>query len=356
MQLIACIQIQRKLFKENYADLIISERAPDSEKVKKHLEEFNLFNNILILKDKEYLYTQSNMQDLKDVFCTAIGYHKKYRKLISLEDISYTHVFYFNFSPIVYLLLDANSKNNMILCRVEEGIHSYDNMLKPENEDGSLRIRLVYKIRKLLRKPCIFENTKSIYVFFNDIFPKCNKQVNAIPIVDQSDKELYDILSSCFETKNKSNPFKEKYIFFGSSRAVDGKSTNETEIVKEIANVVGKENLVIKMHPRDNRDVYTKYGIKVSRNSGIPWEVAQLTWDFSNHVFVTVSSGSFISSCALLNESIPSFLLFPLELGKDKEFDQYCKKSLQDLINVLNKRNLCTKHKVVNDINEITKY
>lgn len=71
---------------------------------------------------------------------------------------------------------------------------------------------------------------------------------------------------------------------------------------------MGKDNLIVKTHPRDTRDVYTKNGIKIMKDSNAPWEVIQLNMGESDSVLLTVNSGAFISIMALMeNKRVKGF-------------------------------------------------
>ena len=86
----------------------------------------------------------------------------------------------------------------------------------------------------------------------------------------------------------------------------------ELEIGKRIASIVGYENLLVKVHPRDNPERFRSQGFHVAADSGLPWEAIQLCNDFSDKVFITVLSGSVIGLNTILEHPIKVFVLFPL--------------------------------------------
>ena len=76
--------------------------------------------------------------------------------------------------------------------------------------------------------------------------------------------------------------------------------------------MVGRDNLIVKMHPRDNRKVFQDRGIHVFENSEIPWEAMQFNNDFSSKLFLTVTSGSVLGANLIIKKSVKSYFLFKL--------------------------------------------
>ena len=67
---------------------------------------------------------------------------------------------------------------------------------------------------------------------------------------------------------------------------------NDLDVLEEFANIVGKDNIIVKMHPRDKIDRYTCRGYKVMDNSIIPWEITTMLCDLSKKVLVTITSNA----------------------------------------------------------------
>lgn len=91
-----------------------------------------------------------------------------------------------------------------------------------------------------------------------------------------------------------------------------GAPIGELELVKKIGELVGNENLIVKTHPCDTRRVYEKNGFYVDDNSNVPWEVIQLTGDFSDKVFLTANSGSVLAGSFMSDKPIRTFYLYKL--------------------------------------------
>ena len=89
-----------------------------------------------------------------------------------------------------------------------------------------------------------------------------------------------------------------------------GSPIGEFELVLKIAKLVGKDNLIIKTHPRDSRTIYAENKLKVYKHSYIPWEAIQFNNDFSDKVLLTVNSGSVLGANLILENRAESYFLF----------------------------------------------
>lgn len=71
---------------------------------------------------------------------------------------------------------------------------------------------------------------------------------------------------------SKEEFIKSKYIYFDNAFSVSGMNINDSEILQLVSNVVGKRNLTIKVHPKNDAAIYKQDGYSISTNNGIPWE------------------------------------------------------------------------------------
>ena len=230
------------------------------------------------------------------------------KKSLSLDVLNYGEIYLYNYDVFTYTLYDYLKKKNknMIANRFEEGFGSY------LYEDKKLR---GHNLRKIIRKVMLhynLENNINEYYFFNpdlvvyDEKAKLKKMQN----IDRSNKELVKTLNTIFNYNPSENEYKQKYIFFEESFFCDNNGIEDMDLILKIAEIVGKENLLVKLHPRNRVDRFKQYGIKTNKTIGIPWEVIQMNNDFSDKVFLTISSGSVLASKLYFGDNIKTYLLF----------------------------------------------
>lgn len=320
MQLLTAINMKVSMYAEKSADLLISDHSINAQTIKSNLERVNLFSNVLFVETKRFL-SQSKISDLEDVIELTFCNSNKYENLFP-KDIAYSEIFYYNYDPILVAMYDRCNRNGAVpkCIRYEEGILSYVHI---ENYSIIPRMKLARALRKMTHKDTVIDETKDVFCYYPELLHFDDAKIHSIPLLRRENKDLLNIYNTIFDYDPNMEDFRQKYIFFTTIFASERENDLEAKIVMDVADLVGKDNLLVKLHPRDARHCYEDCGIKVSRNSSVPWELIQLNHDFSNHVFLTVSSGSVINASAMLGDQIPTGFLFPLlpaDVSSNKPF------------------------------------
>ena len=110
----------------------------------------------------------------------------------------------------------------------------------------------------------------------------------------------------------------EKYIFLEENFIGDGNAVTDIDCLDELAEYVGKDNIIVKMHPRSPHDRFSHRGYKLFPQSTLPLEMFVLNSDISDKVLVTISSGSGVSPSVMFSKKVYSLNLFKYMLiGKN---------------------------------------
>lgn len=149
---------------------------------------------------------------------------------------------------------------------------------------------------------------------------------NAVLKNDDVKSLLLEIFGSCELPK-------EKFIFFEESFAADFRTTNDLELFLEIANLVGKENIIVKRHPRNPINRFEQLGFKVMEQQNIPWEIMLLNNNISDKVLISVGSSATLTPFFLYGMRPKTFLLKQLLVGKvpyldNPKMDSFFQKSV----------------------------
>ena len=336
MQLIIAIQIRLMLFADDDADLVLSDHSVNAGTIVENLKKTGIFRRVGYARSKSYMKRPSTRKRIEDTYLRLFGCRK--RMLDGLwNDGVYDSIFRYNSGDlIVFLYYDQSVRGGMIpqMNRFEESVFSYELMTR---HGMGKRYRLIRGIRGLLGKKDPFTAAEDYYCHYPELFSKNVGKCYGIPHFDRKNKVFLDHINTVFGYDPASDIYQQKYIYFASSADVDGKNIGETELVLKIADIVGRENLLVKMHPRDGRHVYEEYGIAVSKNSTIPWEVIQMNHDFSSHIFLSVSSSSVLNATAMLGDHILTYYFFPLIRGADPVFDSFCENVIVQAVAALKK-------------------
>lgn len=328
-QLILGIQMKRTLFVNNQVDLWLSDHSVRAEEVAKRLEEKKVFTNVKYIRTKA-AHKQSKLEKFREqIFINFAP--------VKVQNIPlYDEIIYHNFNMYFYRLADIYQKigHKVIWSKFEEGILSY-------NIYSDFYFKSVYVsefIRRFTRRERVASKVKRYYCTNPEIKKDSrNCEKICIPCVN-SDQEMKELLNDIFDYKPIN--FKQKYIFFASSSDIDGEPYGETELVLRIAEQVGPENLLVKMHPRDMRKVYEEKGIAVLRNSFVPWEVMQMNPLPEEVVLLTVISGAFFNATVLLNQGRRGIYLYPKVQCDTKTF-KIITSAIENTLNKLHEGNKC---------------
>lgn len=355
MQLITAVQIKTTLFSCDEADLILSDHSVNADRIAECALNSGIFKRVRYVQSKNFIYQydqQGKINKIKDILSISLDLGRKYRQMF-WDDMDYDDIFFFNphyfFLSAIYRICMKNGTIPKVHC-FEEGILNYKNMApKPEGR----KWKLLSNLFRCQGKPDFYERIEDCFCFYPELFPNKNMRCRKIPLLNRDDKRFIQIINKVFNYHPVCDTYPQRYVFFASSADIDGNPVGETELVLQIADLVGKENLLVKMHPRDGRDVYEKQEITVSRNSAIPWEVIQLNQDFSNHVFLTVSSGSVVNASAMLGDRIPTFFLHPLVKGRNAYIDDFCENTIQPILDGLKRIGTLQSVKTAYDLQDI---
>lgn len=309
LQLIVALQLKCKVFPYDYFSVFLSDHSSNAEQVIKQIYELKIFDEIEILSTKNIDYSEG----ISGVIDLLLSSNKKITN--KLRKKNYDLYLFYNFSISSSLVFSELYKNNpnIISARFEEGILSYNTRYHSGDFDVlSKKLKALFLIRRYLKKPIITETIKQFYCFYPEHYHGKLETVQ-IPFISNTDFEFKNILSNIFNIKEENLLYPQKYIYFASVGDFEGgKPIGELQLVKKIASVVGMENLLIKVHPRDTTNSFEKHGFIVDKASAVPWEVIQLNYNFENHVFLTATSGSVLSVNLMLQNAVTTAFLYPL--------------------------------------------
>lgn len=231
------------------------------------------------------LFTFPNFEDKYTDFCTHIdSYASKFL---------YYGMLQMGMSPKIHF--------------VSEGTATYS--LNFSNTKKDKIDHAFYKDKAFLK------NVQNIYVYKPDLYTGGADFVNLVELPNYGTlgEDVYAIISDVFGT---AEPIEEKLIFFEGAFWGDGMLVDEMELFLDIANHIGKDNIIVKRHPRNTVDRFTPLGFKVMPNQTIPWEVMIKDIDLSNKVLVSVASFTCFSAMEMYGRISRSLLLKNIMRGR----------------------------------------
>lgn len=297
-QVIVAIQLRLTLFKHEEVDVHISDHSINAETVANRLRRTGMFCNVCYRETRSEIGLNKFRKAGRFVeACFGIGRYPVYS--------DYDEIIFYNLNIPVYHVADSamNGSKDTVYSGMEEGVLSYGKMAYGKSPN------LLDKIRAVTGHPQIKKRIAAYYCFNPKLFRLYGEKLKpvCIPSVSNTLTDLKSVLTDVFSFE--AEPIRQRFVFFASSSDVDGCGFGETELVMEIAKFVGRDNLLVKMHPRDGRSIYEKAGLTVMTQSDIPWEVVQICGGAEGVIYLTATSGAFINSAALFDSDTKGFFL-----------------------------------------------
>lgn len=328
-QLIFAIQMKNTVFKNDRVVMLLSDHSLNAFKIYEKLVECNVFDESYYIETKKIENDSSRLEKWKDCLYVSFDRQNRYSEMLSeISNKQFDEILCFNYLNFeidgIYATL---SKFNCELkvSLYEEGILSYN---QTTAKSGNRR-KVAKQIRKILKKPCFKESIDDIYCFYPQLYKGHAKAIE-VPRI-RRDSTVSTVIKKIFNPKTEG--YTQKYIFFTSVYDFEGGGPiGEFELVSQIAEIVGKSNLLIKMHPRDDRDIYIKNGFSVDINSSIPWEAVQLSGKFEDKVFMTVNSGSVLAGSLMSDRPVETYYMYKL---CNVEHNEACKITVREIKRLL---------------------
>lgn len=305
LHLMNCIVTQMTVNKEYPADIVFEDTTDFSE-ISQRLEGLGVFERIyhfdfLAHKDEYRALTGKDKiaaeRNPSTVF-TFPEFDKPYTDLCVNIDSFAPKFFY-------YGLLEMGMSPNVHF--ISEGTGTY--ALDFANTARDKMDHAHYGSRAFLK------NIGNTYMFSPDLYTGGSKLIHPVqlPNIGTLDSEVHTVLETVF---GKADPVREKVIFFEGTFWGDGMLTDEMKLFLAIANHVGKENIIVKRHPRNTVDRFTPMGFKVMPQQTIPWEIMIKDIDLSQKLLISVASFTCFSSFDMYGRDSYSLLLKDLMNGR----------------------------------------
>lgn len=319
---------------ENHApvDVVFTDDS-DFSRAKEVLEKTDFFENIYTYEIHDKIYDLWHEYSPEDrlAFAEDPG---SYVNDIELEHM-YTDLWVNldTMAPKMFFYKLKNMGMSPILHFVDEGVSSYVLDFSATKKDFINHRRLFGELAFSQRLGDMWLCEPRVYSgYYKDI------PLYGIPKDILKNKEIISLFKNIF---GEAELPKERFIFFEESFAAEGRTTNDLDLFREIVKVVGKDNIIVKRHPRNPIDRYSALGYKVMGMQSVPWEMMLLDNDVSDKVLISVGSSATLTPFYLYGMTPKAILLKKLLIGHvhylaDPKMDIFFNK----VISLANERNV----------------
>ena len=319
-QMITAIQMRRTLFSEDEFSVVMTDDSNGTREVSERLRDTGIFDEVFFVPR-----TRVGMPDFKSAGQKAERFLNYFVKgsYVSFLKKPYDLFLSYNFTWYAFMLFNGLQQDNhdIKVAKYEEGILSY---FVDDHRFEYDYFKKIKKIKRFLHQPVMFDRLHTFYCFYPEFY-EGQLSTARIPPFEHGDEWLRDTLCTLFDVDLQKLNYDRKFLYFASmldSEVVKGES-GEFEILKSIVDVVGKDNIMVKLHPRENApERYRELGVAIDTNSDVPFEVIQLVKDFSDKVFITCLSSSTINLATILPRRSKTYLTYGMLPEKVKEMDR----------------------------------
>lgn len=316
-QIFVALWMKHSLFAGDTIDLVISDHIAGAKELHERIKNINIFNNCYYVESFKYARRQVPLSDKqkKSIRMFPNRYLKNYLNLKS----KYDEIYISNVDVFSRLLYNSVVKKNP-KCRLflfEDGLSTYTKLFQSYYFDCALyfkttKERLISKY--LYREKTIFGNVSGLYLFNPQyLLWKPNFNVIKLEQINKNDASFVRVCNDVFNCSNLRDDYKEPFIFLEESFNTEGDPINDIEILENLSARVGKENIIIKRHPRDTSNRFSSRGFKTNLDFSVPWEVVLLNIDdISEKRLISVCSGSMFNPIILYNLNVKAYSIFNL--------------------------------------------
>jgi len=322
--IVNAINIKYNLHPDDKADIILADYT-DLSRFVEPLQNCGLFESVQTVPYRAFVersqgrpYYVSNY-DIKKPhdFIGALKFNGDYSDYYCFVSAIYDKIIY-------YAMIKKGIKPKVYIA--EEGLSIYvmDMMRKSSSNEYD---------KKVYGKYAYADNVCGLLLYEPDLY--CGNDAFAahqMPKLDVTNKKMIDTFTGIFGHLDFPQ---ERYIFLEEAFLNDRVLASDKIVMKQIAEFVGIDNIIVKLHPRNGTDSWKPCGFKTLGVTDVPWEISLLANDIRGKVFLTVSSTSSLNGLMLMNKESKVILLYKLmSVGlsvhvKEKKFKDFIAKVVE---------------------------
>lgn len=294
-QIMMALAFRMTILKNDIVDIVISDIINNSESLYQNVKESNVFSDAYYIRDYELNYGFQSLGKAKKI--KKLLNRKKIIKSLLPVDKSYDALFVTDTLRSIDWIYEQllNINHQLKVFYYEEGpiavLCDQGNHFKKRKEYESVCKRL---FNQVLGVKHINGNFQGAFTSVYNQMPKAYFEWYDLTRISRDRLDAYVEILNEFWNYKHTNMFSNKFIFLEESFFTDGRENRDLEIISDIVSVVGKKDIIVKLHPRTRENRFEKMGLTVYQKNNVPWELIALNGDLCNAVLICVGSGAIL--------------------------------------------------------------
>ena len=320
LQIMFAVNLRFTEFKDDEVDLIISDHTNNAKIIADNSQNVAAFSKVYYVETNEFVRSTAALESdgrfgfIKDelnkvkILKHYIQLEKNYDVLLAANPDKFTNLLF-------ECLLKRNPKLQYYMY--EDGLSAYCVLGQSLKRQRHAEISGFHKVfDRLVQKKHASKYIKGLYLFEPELCMWDDK-IPTLPMkkIDRNNIALLNTLNEMFRYDQLEDTYSEKYIFFEESYSVENTQVNDIALVEHIAETVGKENIKVKIHPRNTINRFKKLGYKTNVNTFIPWELIMLNEGMEDRALISIASGSIANPYIIMGMKTKSVVLMKCAQG-----------------------------------------
>lgn len=316
-QILVAMWIKRDKNRQVPGDLIVSNHLNNGSVLAERIAAEGLFRKVHYVESFDYAR-----------YRTPFSTKERYREELIPQKVlsaywdhadTYSRVYMANPDRFSQLAFNALSRKNRTLQAVlfEDGMLTYSPMFRKDVETSHIELdqplkRFAYRF--VFRRRAICDHVSEILLFHpKDLDWEPWFPVTELSKIDCGDEQFRMMCNRVFGYDDSVDHYDRKYLFMEESFAAEGVPINDVQLLTQLAQRVGKENIMVKIHPRNPVNRFAAEGFKTNQNTSIPWELIVMNLgDISDMTLVTVASSSVLNPMMIFGKKVRAYSLYNL--------------------------------------------
>lgn len=316
-QLLVALWIKHTMNPDIPADLIVSNHMNGASGLAERIRKENLFEQVYHVASLDYTrYRTPNSR--ADRFVEELWPEKALARYWTGAK-HYSTIYLANPDRFAQLLLNALIRQNPEIHAVifEDGMLTYSPLFCKDVESSRIPLTGLLKpilYRYIFRRKALCDHVSELLLFHpKDLAWQPQFAVTDLTKINCADRNFRNMCNRVFQYDGSLDCYDRKYLFMEESFAAEGVPINDVDLLNQLADRVGKENIMIKIHPRNPVNRFAQEGFHTNQNTSIPWELIVMNLeDLSGLTLITVASSSVLNPALIFGRKVKAYSLYNL--------------------------------------------